>query len=532
MKFRKLIAMAACGVMAVSLLAGCGGGSSGSDAAATSSAASSASEAAPEAASDTGSGSGRDDVKIQIFEEPPTADCMQDASVSTGMVAMNIYGYLTRLNENGEVEGELAESWEWNDDYTSLKLKLRDGIKFSDGSDITAEDVVYSLERGKGFGFSTYFAYIDSVTADSDTEVTINLTQPYTVYPACLASCYFAIMSKKAIEEDGMDTGKVVNVTSGPYYIDQWNTGSDIVLKANEYYYEGAPAIKTADIIFMSDENTALTALQSGDVDFIVGINGLTGSAASQIEADDSLALINFDSTAYNFLALNQDVEYFADENVRKAIDCAINRDDIIAVAMDGNGVPANIPVIEGIGGYVEGYETTAYDVEKAKEYLAASNYPDGFSFTILSGSEQWKKAATTIQSELAEIGITVNIEEEDIGALISDLSSGNYEGGIVSWANANGDATNLVSMFRPDDPMCLCRTKDPTIADAYDESVTLVDEARLEPLKKAYDYFMETVPYISLYWPSASYASSKDLSMDGVIGIVGEFYIRNMHWS
>ncbi len=476
--------------------------------------------------------SGREDVRIQFYEEPPTADIMYDASVSTGILGSNLYAYLFELDENGEPTGALADSWEWNDDYTAVTVTLKDGIKFSDGSEITAEDVVFSMERGKEAGFSTYFSYIDSVTANGDKEVTFTLTQPYTVFLYALTTCYFGIMSKAAVE-GGMDVSKAPNVTSGPYYIDAWNMGSDIVLKANEYYYEGEPEIKTADLIFMGDENTALTALQSGDIDFMMSVLGLSGSAKTQIEETEGLHTIPFNNTAYTFMSLNHDVEYFADVNVRKAIDCAINREDIILASVDGMATPASIPIQEGLGGYLDGYEATAYDVEKAKEYMAESAYPDGFSFTLLCGTPSWKKVGTTIQAELAEIGITVNIEEQEVGTIVTNITGGNYEAAIISWSNACGDVSNLSPMYDTvETSMNLANIKDDTIINAMNASSQVTGADREPYLKEAYDAIMDTVPYVSIYWPDGYYAAADGLNMDAPIGIIGQFLIKSMSWS
>ncbi len=526
MKMRKATALAVSLVLGASMLAACGGSENTEAAGSAGSAASSA--PAAEASTEN---AGRDDVKIQFYEEPPTSDNMYDASISTGIVASELYSMLVRVDENGELEGALAESWEWNDDYSAVTMTLRDGIKFSDGSDITVDDVVFSMKRGMEAGFSNYYAYIKDVEATGEKDVTFTLTQPYTVFLYALTTPYFSIMSKAAVE-GGMDVGKLPNVTSGPYYMEAWNIGSDIVLKANEYYWEGVPEIKTAQLIFMGDENTALTALQSGDIDFMMSMLTLSGSAKSQVEETEGLHIIPFDNTAYTFMSLNQDLEYFKDENVRKAIDCGINRDDIILAAVDGMGTPAGIPIQEGRGGYVDGYSTTAYDLDKAKEYLAASAYPDGFSFTLLCGTPAWKKVGTTMQSELAELGITVNIEEQEVGTVVTNMVEGNYEAALISWSNGSGDVTNLSPMYDTYNPsMNLCNTTDSTIIDAMNASAEVIGEERVPHLKEAYDALLDTCPYIPVYWPDGYYAAKDGLELSSKIGVIGEFLIKDMSW-
>ena len=123
------------------------------------------------------------------------------------------------------------------------------------------------------------------------------------------------------------------------------------------------------------------------------------------IESMGKGTLVSYTSAGYFFMVMNQTVEYFADKNVRQAIDLAINRDDIVAVAVDGLGKPAGLPIREGLGGYVDGVEPTSHNLEEAKALMAQSAYPDGFTFTALvPGSNPYKKAAEVVQMQLAQL--------------------------------------------------------------------------------------------------------------------------------
>lgn len=481
-------------------------------------------------AADAPAASGRTDANVQIFAEPDTLDIHRTAAVISHALCRDIYAGLVRM-ENGEIVADLAESWEWNADYTEITFQLKEGILFSDGTPITAEDVVYSFNRGIEAGFGTYYVYIENLAAKGEREVVITLNQPYSVFLSSMCTTYFSVMSKAAVEA-GMDVGFLPNVTSGAYYVEKWETGAGITLKANPNYYRGEAAVKDVELLFMTDENTALIALESGDIDYMMGGAGtLAGSSIQYLEGVENCSLLPFASTAYNFLSLNQNVEYFADKNVRKAIDCAINREDIILAALDGYGTPAGIPVLPSLGGYVDGFAPTAYDVEAAKQYMAASAYPNGFTFTIQACSDQWTKVAQVIQSELKEIGITVNIEEMEVGTVITNMSTNNYEAAIMSWANGSGDVSNTASMYIQGDALCFAGLKDNRLGELFDESLRTTDAERDAVLKEAYTIIMDEVPYVSLFWPTSYYATAKGLTVGAEIGLLGDLQLYSMSW-
>ena len=467
-------------------------------------------------------------LKFQLGSEPSSLDVHQCAEMSAHTIAQSLHAGLMKFDADGNVVGDLAESWEWNDDYTQMTIKLKDA-KFSDGSSIKASDVKFSFERGIEYGVSTYYSYIGSIETPDDTTVVLNLSQPYAVMESSLCLSYFAVFSQAAVE-GGMDVAKLPNVTSGAYYVDAWNSQSDIVLKANENYWEGVAPIETVDIVIIGDENTALIALETGDIDFMTGITGLSGSSYDHVSELEDAELFPFQSAAYNFLSLNQSVEYFADENVRKAIDCAIDRDTVILTALDGKGSAAGIPIAEGMGGYVDGFEPTAYDLEKAKEYLAASNYPDGFSFEIMASTDEWVKAATVIQENLAKLNITVNVTELELGAAITNLSNGSYEGCIMSWSNPANDISNINSMYILGDALMFSAASDGTIGELLNAACAETGDSRKETLSEAYNLITEQVPYVSLYWTDGYYGISSDLNIANPIGPVGyNFY--DMSW-
>ena len=482
--------------------------------------------------SDGGNSVIKDTLVVQYGPEPDTLDMHQTALMTTALIVPSIHNQLVCL-ENGEIVGALAKSWAWNDDYTELIFQMRDDIYFSDGSPITANDVAYTfnLNMEEGYGYS-FLKFIDSVTATDETEVIIRLTQPYFVFLSALTTGNFAVYSQAAMEA-GMDIAKLPNVTSGPYYVDRWTIGEKITLKANEYYYGGIPEIKTIDLLFMTDENTALIAFESGDIDVMCGSGtSINASSIQRIQSINKGSLIEYTTTGYYFMVLNQSVKYFADKNVRQAIDLAINRDDIVAVAVDGNGAPAGIPIRNGISGYVDGVEPTKHDLEAAKKLMAASTYPDGFSFTaIVPSAAAYKKAAQVVQSQLVEIGINMQISEADTGSISTNMANNNFEASVWSWTNASGDISNISDIYITAGPKCYAKFTDTNIGNLLAKSATVEGVARTEILAEMYKFIEEEVPYIGLFWPIGTFALKEGLSMTGEVGILGSLPFHTMIW-
>jgi peptide/nickel transport system substrate-binding protein len=518
MKSHKIISLIAILMSLIMLLSACGS--------------SNAQKNADPVSPDEGNAVTKDTLVVQYGPEPDTLDTHQTALMTTFLVIPSIHGQLVRL-EKGEIVGDLAESWTWNSDYSELIFKMRDNICFSDGSPITANDVAYTFNRNlkEGYGYS-FLRYIDSVTATSNTEVVIKLNQPCFPFLSALTTANFVVYSQAAMEA-GMDVAKLPNVTSGPYYVDSWIAGEKIILKANEHYYGGVPEIKTVDLLFMTDENTALIAFESGDIDVMCG--GGTSINASSVERIKSIgksSLIEYTTTGYYFMVLNQSVKYFADKNVRRAIDLAINRDDIVAVAVDGNGTPAGLPIREGIGGYVKGVEPTKQDLEAAKKLMADSAYPDGFSFTALvPSSGAYKKAAQVIQSQLVEIGINMQISEADTGSISTNMANNNFEASVWSWTNASGDISNISDLYIAGGPKCYAKFKNTDIGDLLAKSAMVEGEARAKILAEVYDIIEEEVPYIGMFWPIGTFALQEGLTMSGEVGILGSLPFHTMKW-
>lgn len=327
------------------------------------------------------------------------------------------------LDEDGKMVTEpcLAESYEMVSP-TEWNFYLREGVKFSDGSDLTVEDVVFSLERMRTDAYAAqFYDNVDVIEATDDKTIHITLTQPDATFQYAVAhQSGFAIFSKKYYEEhkDTFGDPNTGCIGTGPYAFKSWTQGEKIVLTKNENYWDEGAYLDEVVFDIIPESVTRVTGLQSGEINFILPV---PIDAASTIKDLGNVTMQVEDTYGVDFVAFNCTEAPFDDVNVRKAMNYLFDSAsfaDNICQSIGETGYTGSIPESLWIGDkslwkeYESGMETYDYNLEKAKECLAASDYPDGFTATITTDSDPVRyNAALYLQSEAEKIGITIEIE-------------------------------------------------------------------------------------------------------------------------
>ncbi|MFT4307288.1 MAG: ABC transporter substrate-binding protein [Microbacterium sp.] len=330
----------------------------------------------------------------------------------------NVYDSLTQYEVGGtEVEPSIAESWETNEDSSVYTFHLRDDITFHDGTDLTADDVVASIERVQAInqGFASLITGIESVTATDDTTVVIELSAPDVYLPGKLQK--IAIVSADAIEENATDEDPWAQdwfaeneAGSGPYQLDEWDKGTSIELSAFDDYYldweEGTPT--QVSLRTDTDVQTALQLLEQGEIDMM----GAVGPDESAAAADmDGVKLIEQSALSVKTLPLNVNNEALSDVRVREAISLAFDY-EAMNEYYEGYAETSVGPLPSGFGDGIEDLAPNEQDVERAKELLAEAGYGDGLTLTYMgvSGLSYEEFTGTLLEQNLADIGITLEI--------------------------------------------------------------------------------------------------------------------------
>ncbi|GAA0341539.1 ABC transporter substrate-binding protein [Bacillus carboniphilus] len=371
-------------------------------------------------------------------------------------VTKNIYETLTEFGpQDTEVHPGLATEWSTSDDGLTHTLKLREGVKFHDGTDFNADAVVYNFERWKAGDKEQYYYYnsqfagiIDTVTAVDPHTVEFKLTRPLAPFYKNLAMSPFGIASPTAIEEYG-DKFAENPTGTGPFKFQEWKRNDRITLVKNEDYWNPEfPKVSTLIFRSIPDNSARLNALMSGEVDLIDGVNY---TDIPQIEANPDLQVFNRPSMNTGYLGLTATREPFDNKLVRQAMNHAIDKQTIIDAFYAGAAIPAVNPMPPVIAGYNEDIPGYDYNPEKAKELLAEAGYPDGFEMELWAMPvprpymPNGQKVAEAIQANLADVGITANIVSYEWGTYLEKARLGEADAFLLGWTGDNGDADNFL---------------------------------------------------------------------------------------
>ena len=343
---------------------------------------------------------------------------------TTNPVVNQITQALLQYDTENQLQPLLASSWEQTDDTTYV-YQIRDDVCFSDGSPMTMDDVIFSLERNMdpeaGSYLSWMFDNVESLEQTGDWELTVHLKAPSATWQFVPGTTACHVISKAYYEEHPDDFGTAEGglLGTGPYVYESWTDGMEIVLTKSENYWDKDQEIALDTLVYkiMTDDTNRVIALQTGEIDFTTAT---PADMLEVLESDEDLEIQDVATAGVTFLAFNTEREPFDDVNVRKAITAAIDlkaiQESIVRDAgQQGTFLPNSSVLFAGDeedwNAYLESAEHVSYDVEQARAYLAESIYPDGFSCNmIISENSLRYSIALYIQEALKEIGIDVEL--------------------------------------------------------------------------------------------------------------------------
>ncbi len=328
-----------------------------------------------------------------------------------------------------ELMPDLAESYEISADGTVFTFKLRQGVKFHNGRELTASDVKYSIERvvnpatqspGQGFfasikGFEEMAGgsatELSGVTTPDDHTVVFELTRPDATFLHVMALNFSFAVPKEAVDEHGADFA-THPVGTGAFKLREWTLGQRVVFERNpDYYREGVPYLDEITFEIGQEPTVALLRLQRGEVD-ILG-DGIPPAQFAEVMADPANEglIVEGGQLHTGYVTMNVTQPPFDDVRVRQAVNMAINKDRVVRI-INNRAVPANQPLPPAMPGYDTAYEGYPFDVAKAKELLAEAGHPDGFATELyVMNTDPNPRIAQAIQQDLAQIGITAELK-------------------------------------------------------------------------------------------------------------------------
>ncbi len=354
------------------------------------------------------SAEGKDRVVMGISTSPDTFDPNYEGILFNDAVLRLVYDGLVRMTENNTFEPWLAESYEAISD-TEWKFVLRD-VYFSDGSKVTSEDCAASIQATHDSAtLSAYAGWLDRVEILDDKTFIIHTVEPSERIELDLAHYNYIIPAYTIGTDYDYDSNPV---GTGPYTLVEWQRGDHLLFEAKDDYFmpQDAAQIKYLEWRIVPEGISRTIGLQQGEIDIVYDVQA---TDLFQLEADENITVYNADYCSPFYMAFNLNNEALSNINVRKAIASAINRENASLVATNGYSRPITSAFAPNLLGSTDAY-ACSYDVEAAKQYLADSGYTGDLTFTVITKEEVMKIALESVQADLKEIGITLNIELMD----------------------------------------------------------------------------------------------------------------------
>jgi peptide/nickel transport system substrate-binding protein len=466
--------------------------------------------AAPAAAQPAGT------LVVGLVAEPVNLDPAQVTDLNSNRVGRRVVETLvTYPEESTQIVPGLAESWTISKDGLQYTFKLRGGIKFHDGTPLTAEAVKFSIERqinpehpahklGK-YPFANFFlGNVKAVEVLSDERVAFLLKEPRASFLAVLAQGAASIVSPTAVMKAGPDY-PLQPVGTGPFKFASWDRGQRVVLEKNPAYWKFP--VKVDRVIYrpIVEDQARLTELLTGSLDLIVGV---PPDFVTQLESSGKAGVLKQVGAHVWYLGINNQKKPFDDKRVRQALNYAVNKDAIVRDVLKGTGTPSRGPVLPNTWAADTALKAYPYDPDRAKKLLAEAGYPNGFSTTLWvpesgSGMQSPVAMSTVMQSNLKAVGVTVTLQTMEWGAYLAKLRSKEQDLFALSWMAGSEDPDMVLypllhsSQWTPNGPN-RALYKNPKFDELLQQARLTTDQARRASLyKEAQRILVDDAPWV-----------------------------------
>ena len=387
-------------------------------------------------------------------------------------VPLNIFDRLVDVevdaDGNSKIVPSLAENWDISDDGLEYTFHLRQGVKFHNGNDFTAEDVAYTFHRMLTVEGGVNTEFIDQIkgadellAGETDTlegvevvddyTIKVTLKEPFAGFLASISSPGVSIYDSEATEAAGDQFGMdpAVTVGTGPFEFSSWSFNNQLVLTRNEDYWKGASKLPGVVIKIIPDTETQSMMFESGELDILDldyaadSVDRFTETYPDQIVQGPRVGIVYF--------TMNFNKEPFQDVRVRKAVQMSIDRQAILDALYGGRGQVEQGIFPHGLIGFNPDQEEIKYDPEAAKALLAEAGYADGFDMEIAadsSASDTMTMALEIVSDQLAEVGIRAEIKNYDESTWLETRKSGELGSFMSTWSADYNDPDNFIYTF------------------------------------------------------------------------------------
>ncbi len=386
--------------------------------------------------STSGSAAGSSTLVIANAVRVDTLDPEANSVNESIWMDQNLYSRLLQPNPTGTgLLPDLATSWNISKDGLTYTFHLRNA-QFSDGTPLTASDVVFSIDRSRAFkgGWGFLLTPVKTITAPDPHTVVITLSSKHAPLLADLAMYAYSIVPKKEVQAQGKAFFQHP-VGSGPFYVTSYKPDSEIDLARNPHFYGTKPKISKVKYLIVPNDNTRVLMLQSKKADVI---ENPPGNLTKQIDSTPGLHVNLFPSTRVDFIQLDEHYPPFKKLAVRQALNYAIDRSALVKLAYQGDAIAGASFMPYKMQYFDSSITPYPYDPAKAKQLLASAGYPHGFKTFLItvSGDVAGQAEAVVVKSELAKVGINVSIQSYELLTAYSKEDGGHSQMGERYWTN------------------------------------------------------------------------------------------------
>ncbi|HLB49607.1 MAG TPA: ABC transporter substrate-binding protein [Anaerolineales bacterium] len=443
------------------------------------------------------------------------------------LVVHNVYENLVQFvgADLSNLQPGLAESWEVTEagDNWDVTFHLRDGVKFASGNPLTADDVVYSLQRVISLNKSPAFLFTDIAQIKTESikaadPKTVVVTMPKTASPQAFLSILTftvgGIVDSKEVQAhvsgDDFGSGWLLDHSagSGPYVIDHWQRDVEVLLKANPNYGGPKPALNTVLIKHVPESANQQAELEKGDADIA---QNLSPEQIAAVKGKEGVATTTGDSLLLFYVGMNVTVKPLDNVKVREALRTAVDYDGIVNDLLSGNAKKVQDIIPAGLLGF-NADTPFQQDIDQAKALLKEAGQDEGFTLELLvptgaaPGGVAWADLAAKLQSDWAKIGVTVNIKQVAQAELLGSYRAQQGQLVMILWGPDFPDPDANVGPFTDINAHSIAfrNSWDDKIAEKAREAALITDPAqRAAAYKEITDYVLHNGPYIVLYQPT-----------------------------
>jgi peptide/nickel transport system substrate-binding protein len=365
----------------------------------------------------------------------------------------SVYDQLIKVGNDGvSLAPGLAEKWDTSTDGLTYTFHIRPSVKFSNGTDMTTDDIIWSLQRAKadqkgGWNFSL-MQVKDMAATDANT-VTVTLTGIWAPFLSDVSLFNGSIISKAFATKIGEANLTSQAMGTGPFSLKEWQRADHVILAKNTNYWEtGLPYLDQITLKQVPNTNSQILQVQGGQADGIIGQGDVPLNQVPELEKDTKLQVLKFLSTYNNFVILNTKNAPLNDVKLRQALNFATDKQSIITTILFGNAEISNSFMPNGMLYWNKDQPAYPFDVDQANQLLAQSQSPNGvtIAFQIPSGNQLQVQIATALKAMWAKVKVNLDIQQLDSAVVRQNNLDEKYEAMLSGWTNDIIDPDELVS--------------------------------------------------------------------------------------